>query len=175
MQERFHYSLERYDGDDDVDEFGNNIPADVTLQEATHRTNIMVREWIQALTVYEVGQDQIFSPSHTFGSFHGDEIEGEIRETAHHAWFYETRAFALDANQIGPPDYQFYSECRMLLDTSIITMFVGMSTPAELTPAAADEIYDRVVKAAKAHAEGNSCIFFFSGRVLAHVDAGQLH
>ncbi|KKB86113.1 hypothetical protein VW29_04335 [Devosia limi DSM 17137] len=171
MQERFHYSLERYHGDDDVDEFG----VDVVLQEATHRINIMVREWIEALTVHEVGQDQIFSPIHTFGSFHGDEIEGEIRETAHHAWFYKTRSLALEVDEIGPPDYQFYSECRMLLDTSIITMFVGMSTPVELTPAAEDEIHDRVVKAAKAHAEGNSCIFFFSGRVLAHVDAGQLH
>lgn len=175
MQGRFHYSLERYDGDDDVDEFGNNIPADVVLQEATHRINIMVREWIQALTVYEVGQDHIFSPSHTFGSFHGDEIEGEIRETAHHAWFYKTRLFAADAYQIGPPDYQFYSECRMLLDTSIITMFVGMSTPVELSAAAQREIYDRVVKAAMAHAAGNSGIFFFSGPQLADIDGGQLH
>jgi hypothetical protein len=175
MQGRFHYSLERYDGDDDVDEFGNDIPVDVALQEATHRTNVMVREWIQALTVHEVGQDQKFSPSHTFGSFHGDEIEGEIRETAHHAWFYKTRSFSLEADQIGPPDYQFYSECRTLLDTSIITMFVGLSTPVELSPAAEDEIYDRVVKAAKAHAAGNSGICFFSGPQLADIDDGQLH
>lgn len=172
---RFHYNLESYDGEDDLDEAGNYVPGDQALQNAAHATNIMVREWIEALTVYEVGQDHIFSPSHTFGSFHGDEIEGEIRETAHHAWFYKTRSFAREADQIGAPEYHFYSECRMLLDTSIITMFVGMSTPVELSAAAADEIYDRVVKAAKAHAGGNSGIFFFSGRVLAHIDAGQLH
>jgi hypothetical protein len=175
MPKRFHYNLESWDGDEDEDEFGNYIPADVAIQEITHLINIIVREWIEALTVQEVGQDQIFSPNHTFCSFRGNEIEGEIRETAHHAWFYETRLFALEADQIGPPDYQFYCECRMLLDTSIITMFVGMSTPVELSSAAQDEIYDRIVKAAKAHAQGKSGICFFCGRELVDIDNEHSH
>ena len=171
---RFHYNLESFDGDDDLDEAGNYVRGDQALQNVAHANNIMVREWIEALTLGEVGQDQIFAPDHTFGSFHGDETEDDVRDTAHRAWFYRTSLFLTDADQIGPADYDFYVECRTTLDTSIITRFIGVSTPTEMSSEAQDEIYDRVLRAATAHAEGKSAIFFFDNPELAGV-GGEPH
>ena len=171
---RFHYNLESYDGDEDEDEFGNCIPIDVALQNEAHATNIMVREWIEALTLGEVGQDQIFAPNHTFGSFHGDETEVDVRETAYHAWFYQTCLFLMDVDQIGPADYDVYVECRMTAGASIITRFIGLSTPTEMSSEAQDEIYDRVLRAATAHAEGRGAIFFFDNPELAGA-GGEAH
>jgi len=153
----------------------NDLPVDVARVDAVQRINVMVIKWIEALTAHEIGQDHIFAPDHTFGSFHGDEIEGTIRETAHHAWFYETQLFTLEPDQVGPPDYELYVTCEMLLDTSIIAMAVGVSTNTELSREAEDQLYDRIVQAAQAHANGNSAICFFIGSELVTMDEEQLH
>ena len=155
-----HYDLERFTpgpwDDIDIDDVDVTLEA-FAIEDAEHILNVRIATWIEDLCQHEVGQEWLFAPDHTYVSLHQD-VEGHPRQQQWLALFYETKLFAGDISEV--TDAAFGLKVERNLDPQGDIMFhSAMLTSAQpLDEKAEEDLYRRIVRAAEAHADGNSAI-----------------
>jgi hypothetical protein len=174
---KHHYDLLRFSAAP-WDELDNEVVAQplgaVAIEEAEHLLNVRIANWIEGLCNYEVGQDWLFAPNHTYASLHQDEMEGHQRQQQWLALFYKTQLFADGMSDV--TDAVFGLQVRRTLDEKgdIMVQSVMLTSFEPLDEQAEEEMYQRIVKAARAYAAGNSAITPFDGPLADEVGS-SLH
>tara|TARA_R110002020_G_scaffold50791_2_gene143671 strand:+ start:9415 stop:9945 length:531 start_codon:yes stop_codon:yes gene_type:complete len=168
------YDLERF-SDQPWEELGGEfvtIPSGaLEIAETDHIRNVRIATWIEALCDYEVGQDWFFAPDHTYASLHQDEVDGHQRQQQWLVLFYETELFAGDISEIA--DAAFGLEIRRNFDPKGDIAFhsVMLTSAQPLDEEAEEDLYRRIVKAAEAHAAGDTAITSFDGPLADETDS----
>lgn len=175
---KYHYNLERFGLGpwDDIDGGVIDIPPGaLETEEAEHVLNVRIAGWIEALSEHEVGQEWLFAPDHTYASLHQDEVEGHQRQQQWLALFYETKLLAGDFNKV--TDAAFGLEVLRTLDDKgdIMVQSVRLTSLDPLDEQAEENLYQRIVMAAEAHATGNSAIVSFADQLADETANSSFH